>query len=112
LSVNPNYQADFSTVKGQAKGMIIGVGGLQAVPIPKFDRLGKQTGFYAQDDVPHRSSFGQSNLDPSQIEGCNARNAPFGSNAAIGNEHLTALHETYLENFVAARRLHWLYLSA
>ena len=99
--VNPNYQADFSTIKGQAKGMIIGVGGLQAVPIPKFDSQGKQTGFYSQDDVPHRSSFGQSNLDPSQIEGYNARNAPFGSEAAIGNEHLTALHETYLEKLGA-----------
>jgi len=99
--VNPNYQADFSSVKGQAKGMIIGVGGLQAVPIPKFDSQGKQTGFYNPDDVPHRSSFGQSNLDPSQIKGYNARNAPFGSEAATGNEHLTALHETYLEKLGA-----------
>lgn len=96
--LNPNYRTDFSTVKGHAKGIIIGVGGLQAVPIPKFDSQGKQTGFYAQDDVPHRSSFGQSNLDPSQIKGYNARNAPFGSEAAIGNEHLSALQETYLEN--------------
>jgi mxaL protein len=99
--VNPSYQADFSGLKGQAKGMIIGVGGLQAVPIPKFDSLGKQTGFYSQDDVPHRSSFGQSNLDPSQIKGYNARNAPFGSDPATGNEHLTALHETYLEKLSA-----------
>lgn len=99
--VNPNYQADFSMVKGRAKGMIIGAGGLQAAPIPKFDSLGKQTGFYAQDDVPHRSTFGQSNLDPSQIKGYNARNAPFGSEAATGNEHLTALHETYLEKLAA-----------
>ena len=99
--VNPSYQADFSTVNGQAKGMIIGVGGLQAVPIPKFDSVGKSIGFYTQDDVPHSSSFGQSNLDPSQIKGYNARNAPFGSVAAIGNEHLTALHETYLEKLSA-----------
>jgi mxaL protein len=99
--VNPNYQTDFSTVKGQAKGMIVGVGGLQAVPIPKFDSLGKQTGFYSQDDVPHRSSFGQSNLDPSQIKGYDARNAPFGSEAATGNEHLSALQETYLEKLAA-----------
>jgi mxaL protein len=99
--VNPNYQADFSTIKGQAKGMIIGAGGLQAVPIPKFDSQGKQTGFYNRDDVPHRSSFGQSNLDPSQIKGYNARNAPFGSEAATGNEHLSALQESYLEKLAA-----------
>jgi len=99
--VNPGYQADFSGLKGHARGMIIGVGGLQAVPIPKFDSLGKPSGFYNPDDVPHRSSFGQSNLDPSQIKGYNARNAPFGSEAATGNEHLTALHETYLEKLSA-----------
>ena len=51
--------------------------------------------------MPHRSSFGQSNLDPSQIKGYNERNAPFGSEAATGNEHLTALHETYLEKLGA-----------
>lgn len=109
--INPNYQTDFSTVKGQAKGMIIGVGGLQAVPIPKFDSQGKQNGFYAQDDVPHRSTFGQSNLDPSQIKGYNARNAPFGSEAAAGNEHLSALQEVYLEKLAAESGLSYARLT-
>ncbi|NOT84295.1 MAG: VWA domain-containing protein [Methylococcaceae bacterium] len=95
--VNPNYRADFSTLKNKAKGLILGAGGLAAVPIPKFDEQGKANGFYTVDDVPHRSSFGQSNLDPSQIEGYNARNAPFGSAAVKGTEHLTALHEDYLK---------------
>ena len=99
--VNPSYQADFSGLKGQAKGMIIGVGGLQAVPIPKFNSQGEPSGFYSQDDVPQRSTFGQSNLDPSQIKGYNARNAPFGSEPAAGSEHLSALHETYLEKLAA-----------
>ncbi|MFI3135734.1 MAG: VWA domain-containing protein [Methylococcaceae bacterium] len=99
--INPSYHTDFSALKGKVNGMIIGAGGLQAVPIPKFDQQGKAVGFYAQDDVPHRSTFGQSNLDPSQIEGYNARNAPFGSSAAKGTEHLTALHETYLQQLAA-----------
>ncbi len=109
--VNPNYRTDFSTVKNQAKGMIIGVGGLQAVPIPKFDSQGKQTGFYSQEDVPHRSSFGQSNLDPSQIEGYNARNAPFGSAAATGNEHMTSLQESYLEKLATESGLSYARLT-
>lgn len=94
--VNPSYLPDFASVKGKAKGVIVGTGGLQAVPIPKFDAQGNASGFYQQDDVPHRSSFGQSNLDPSQIEGYDARNAPFGSKAVVGNEHLSALQESYL----------------
>jgi mxaL protein len=104
---NPGYQADFSGLKGQAKGMIVGVGGLQAVPIPKFDSQGKQTGFYTRDEVPHSSSFGQSNLDPSQIKGYNARNAPFGNDNSARNEHLTALQESYLQALSAEAGLRY-----
>jgi len=96
--VNPSYKTDFSAIKSKVKGLIVGAGDLTPVPIPKYNERGEQNGFYAQDDVPHRSSFGQSNLDPSQIEGYNARNAPFGSKAAVGNEHLSALQESYLQN--------------
>ncbi|MEQ1635905.1 MAG: vWA domain-containing protein [Methylococcales bacterium] len=99
--VNPSYRADFSALKGKAKGLILGAGDLAAVPIPKFDADGKPNGVYAQDDVPHRSTFGQNNLDPSQIEGYNARNAPFGSAVVKGNEHLTSLHEDYLQQLSA-----------
>lgn len=99
--VNPSYRADFSNIKGKAKGLILGAGGLAAVPIPKFDADGKPNGVYAQDDVPHRSTFGQNNLDPAQIEGYDARNAPFGSAAVKGNEHLTSLHEAYLQQLSA-----------
>jgi mxaL protein len=99
--VNPAYQPDFSELKSQMKGLIIGAGGLQAVPIPKFDAKGEQIGFYSQEDVPHRSTFGQSNLDPSQIEGYDARNAPFGSKTVEGREHLAILHEAYLQKLAA-----------
>lgn len=95
--INPRYRADFSALKGKARGLLAGVGGLTAAPIPKFDAEGKAAGFYGEDDVPQRSSFGESNLDPSQIEGYDARNAPFGRAKVAGNEHLSALHETYLQ---------------
>lgn len=95
--LNARYQTDFSALKGKHKGLLLGVGGLKAVPIPKFDAEGKSAGFYGPEDVPHRSSFGESNLDPSQIEGYDARNAPFGRQAAIGQEHLSALQESYLQ---------------
>lgn len=93
---NPRYRPDFSAIKGQVKGMITGVGGLNPVPIPKFKATGEAIGFYTPEDVPHRSTFGLSPLHPKQIEGYNARNAPFGNDTTIGTEHLTALHETYL----------------
>lgn len=95
--VNPRYRSDFAAVKGKAKGMIIGAGGLQAVPIPKFNNKGEPDGFYRPDDVPHRSTFGESDLNPEKIQGYNARNAPFGNDTSAGNEHLTALQEGYLQ---------------
>lgn len=108
---NPRYRPDFSALKGKVKGMIVGAGGLTAVPIPKFDNRGEPAGYYTADDVPHRSSFGESNLDPSQIEGYNARNAPFGSAKVAGSEHLSALHETYLEELALEAGLKYARLS-
>ncbi len=105
--VNPRYRSDFTAVKGKAKGMVIGAGGLQAVPIPKFNNKGEPDGFYRPDDVPHRSTFGESDLNPEKIVGYNARNAPFGSEAAVGGEHLSALQENYLQALSAEAGLHY-----
>lgn len=95
--LNPRYRTEFSAIKGKLKGMIVGAGGLQAVPIPKFDVKGQRIGVYGPDDVPHRSSFGVSDLNPETIEGYDARNAPFGKQAPSGSEHLSALQEGYLQ---------------
>lgn len=96
--VNPRYRSDFGVLKGKVKGMIVGAGGLAPVPIPKFNSRGEPDGFYRADDVPHRSTFGESDLNPEQIQGYDARNAPFGSSAVIGTEHLSALRENYLQS--------------
>jgi mxaL protein len=109
--VNPAYQPDFSGLKSRMKGLIIGAGGLQPVPIPKFDANGEQIGVYSEDDVPHRSTFGQSNLDPSQIEGYDARNAPFGSRKVAGREHLAVLHEAYLQKLAGEAGLGYVRLK-
>lgn len=105
--VNPRYAVDFSALKQQNKGVIVGVGGLQAIPIPKFNEKGESIGFYSADDVPHRSSFGESNLNPEAIEGYDARNAPFGKAAVTGTEHLSALQESYLQNTASALGFHY-----
>ncbi len=94
--INPRYRTDFSSVKNKLKGLVIGVGGTQPVPIPKYNQHGEREGFYSAEDVPHRSAFGESDLNPEKIEGYNVRNAPFGSAEAIGTEHLSALNESYL----------------
>ncbi|MBU2569945.1 MAG: VWA domain-containing protein [Gammaproteobacteria bacterium] len=105
--VNPRYRSDFSGVKDSLKGLLVGVGGMEPAPIPKYNSRGEREGFYKADDVPHRSTFGLSNLNPEEIEGYNARNAPFGSEAAAGNEHLSYLHEAYLQQLSAESGLHY-----
>lgn len=105
--INPRYRTDFSPVKGKLKGMILGVGGLQPVPIPKFNAQGEPAGFYSAEDVPHRSSFGESNLNPEEIEGYDARNAPFGREAATGSEHLASLREPYLQQLASEAGLRY-----
>ncbi|QPK65439.1 VWA domain-containing protein [Methylomonas sp. LL1] len=99
--LNSRYRTDFAEVKGKLKGLIVGTGGLQPVAIPKFDAKGQRIGVYEPDDVPHRSSFGESDLNPEKIEGYDARNAPFGKQAATGSEHLSALQEGYLQQLAA-----------
>ena len=108
--INPRYAPDLAALKDKMKGMIIGVGGLQAVPIPKFNERGEKIGFYTADDVPHRSTFGESNLNPETIEGFDPRNAPFGKNAVVGSEHLSALQEGYLQQLTQAIGFHYVRL--
>jgi mxaL protein len=109
--VNPRYRSDFSAIKGKLDGMIFGVGGLQPVPIPKFNAKGEAAGFYSADDVPQRSTFGESDLNPEKIEGYDARNAPFGRAAATGTEHLASLREPYLQQLAAEAGLRYERLS-
>ncbi len=95
--VNPRYKTDFSDLKGKLKGLLVGVGGLHNVPIPKYNNQGQQQGFYKQGDVPHRSTFGMAPTSSVPVEGYNARNAPFGSAKVSGDQHLTHLYEPYLQ---------------
>lgn len=104
---NPRYKPDLAALKSASQGVIVGVGGDQLTPIPKFNAKGQREGFYQPDDVPHRSSFGESDLNPEKIEGYNARNAPFGNAAANGDEHMSRLHEVYLRQLANESGLHY-----
>lgn len=105
--INPRYKTDFSELKGKLKGLLVGVGGLQNVPIPKYDKQGKQHGFYKEGDVPHRSTFGMAPTSSVPVEGFNARNAPFGSAKVVGDQHLTRLYEPYLQEL--SKEVDWSY---
>jgi mxaL protein len=81
---------------GEVRGLIVGVGGYELSPIPKFDDNGREIGFYGVEDVPHDNRFGLPPEGAEQREGYNARNAPFGAEVVVGVEHLSSVREPYL----------------
>ncbi|WP_245314638.1 vWA domain-containing protein [Labrys sp. WJW] len=87
----------FDGEKGSVNGLIVGTGGYGLSPIPKFDERGREIGFWSADEVPHESRFGLPPPYAEQRSGYNPRNAPFGSEAAAGSEHLSSVRESYLQ---------------
>lgn len=102
--VNPRYLPDLRRFRDQGgvtpSGLVIGVGGDTPAPIPKFDESGQQIGFWEAGDVPHRSTFGLPE-DPGGVEGYHPRNAPWGHGGETGTEHLSSLHEEYLQRIAS-----------
>lgn len=96
---------------GDTRGLIVGVGGYELSPIPKFDDRGREVGFVAVDEVPHESRFGLPPEGAEQREGFNARNAPFGATAAVGVEHLSSVKEEYLRTLAAKTGLGYFHLD-
>ncbi len=110
--INPRYRTTFDQVRGRMHGLVIGTGGLTPAPIPKFDPSGRRLGFVDPDEVPHRSTFGLSEMAPDEIEGYHARNAPFGNREVAATEHLSALREDYLKQLAADSGLSYLRLES
>jgi mxaL protein len=110
--INPRYRTTFDEVQGRMHGLVIGTGGLTPAPIPKFDPSGRRLGFVEPDEVPHRSTFGLSEMAPDEIEGYHARNAPFGNREVTATEHLSALREDYLRQLAVDSGLSYLRLES
>lgn len=82
---------------GKVKGLLVGVGGTDKVPIPKYDDFGRESGFLAMSDVPQASRLGPPPEGGENLPGYNARNNPFGD-MPEGEEHLTSVREDYLRD--------------
>ncbi len=83
--LNPDVKPEFTGKPGAVKGLVVGVGGLQPVPIPKLDAEGKQHGYWQAEDVMQMDSF---RAGQNQREGRDT--------GAGGTEHLSSLKEDYL----------------
>lgn len=93
-------------------GLILGVGGESPAPIPKFDDLGREVGFYGPEDVQHAPSrVGPPPADAESRPGFHPRNNPYGEADLAGEEHLSALRAGYLQDLAAAGGLGFLRLA-
>ncbi|MDD2869762.1 VWA domain-containing protein [Neomegalonema sp.] len=93
-------------------GVILGVGGDTPSPIPKFDDLGREAGFYGPHDVQHAPArVGPPPADAESRPGFHPRNNPYGEADLEGAEHLSALRADHLQELAAGRGLVFLRLS-
>lgn len=87
----------FDGEPGTVSGLIVGVGGREKSPIPKFDFDGREIGTWGREDVPHENRVGLPPKDASSRPGYHPRNAPWGGATTAGDEHLSSVREAYLE---------------
>ncbi len=101
----------FEGKPGAVRGLIVGAGDTPSRRFPRYDDRGREKGFYGEADVPQENRFGPPPADAETREGYNPRNAPFGSAAAQGNEHLSSVREPYLRRLAAATGLAYAHLD-
>lgn len=97
--LNPRHRPAFDDKPGEVPGLVVGVGALQASPIPKTDAAGRSLGVWAADEVlqtdPRSQGRGGSVSGERLVDDAAADASALG--ATPGSEHLSALHEAYLQ---------------
>ncbi len=78
---------DFAPVRGAAAGLLVGIGGLDFVPIPKYDRAGREIGVWKPGELPSETG-----------------------GIFKGHEYLTAVNEPHLRALAEATGLAYLHL--
>lgn len=92
---------DFEGTPGKVKGLLIGVGGREKVPLPKFDDEGHEIGTYSAEEVPQENRTGPPPPDAHTRPGYHPKWAPFGTDPPAGDEHLTSVRTEYLDTLAA-----------
>lgn len=105
--VNPRHRPVFDGEPGEVAGLLVGVGGDQALPIPRQDPTGRPIGTWGAGDVlqvdPRSLGRGGSQGGERMVEE-GGTVAPMPG-ATPGREHLSALREDYLKLLARESRL-------
>lgn len=95
----------FESEVGRVKGLVIGVGGTEKVPLPKFDDEGHEVGIYGPQDVVQENRTGAPPPDAEKRPGYHPKWAPFGSGPPEGDEHLTSVRSAHLQTLASVTGL-------
>ena len=99
--VNPRFRPPFKGTSAPVAGVILGVGGDEAVAIPKLDAQGRAVGLWRAGEVMQVDPRSQGRSGTSQSEALSDDEAPPVAQAMLGatpgREHLSALRADYLQ---------------
>jgi mxaL protein len=113
--LNPQYRPKFDDKPGEVPGVIVGVGDLAPMPIPKTDAFGRPLGFWKADEVMQtdpRSKGRGASVESEKLSDDGAAPAVGMLGNTPGREHLSALRETYLRTLASEQGLQFLRLQS
>ena len=113
--LNPHYRPAFDDKPGEVPGLVVGVGGLQPLPIPKTDPQGQPLGFWRADEVMQtdpRSQGRGGSVNGEALADDRAGAAAPSLGATPGAEHLSSLREPYLRLLAGEQGLAYLRLES
>lgn len=111
--INPRHRPHYDGKPGTVAGLILGVGGLQPMPIPKFDPEGRRLGHWRADEVQQQDTYSQGRATSIGREKLVETEEDVGPVdwATSGNEHMSALRERYLQVVAEELKLDYLRLN-
>ena len=96
--VNPELRPKVNLELGNISGVIVGVGGFSPQPIPKLDSDGKITGYWKAAEVMQVDAYSYGRVTGSTVEPmAGIDNSDLESRIRAGQEHLSSLKESYLQ---------------
>lgn len=113
--LNPRYRPVFDDKPGEVPGLVVGVGDLLPLPIPKTDPQGQPLGFWRADEVMQTDPRSQGRS--ASVGGETLADDRIGVvvpalGATPGSEHLSSLHESYLRLLAGEQGLAYLRLQS
>lgn len=108
--VHPDYRQVPEPVDAAIRGAVIGVGGDQLSAIPRYDLAGRKTGYWRPEDINQVDDYSTGRFGTGEpMAGVDG--AAFRAQVETGQEHLSSLHEAWLQKLAGEAGLGYLRLE-